>query len=322
MIHILNAESLQYSSQARSVLSSLGHVIEADLDQAGLIIQIRNAHILIVRLRNFIGREVMDAAPNLKVIVSATTGLDHIDVACAAEKGISVLSLRGEVEFLNTIPATAEHTWALLLALSRKLPQAYQSVLQGEWDRDRFRGNDLAGRRLGIVGLGRIGKKVARYGMAFDMQVNAYDPYCKDWASGVERCETLESLCRMSDILSLHVPLNKETQNLITARELAWLPLGAIVLNTARGAVLDEEALLVALKNRKLSGAALDVISDETLLPRTQTSNLVRFAQKEANLLITPHIGGATIESMHMTELFMANKLANFLKSADRISLK
>lgn len=313
MLRILNAESLHYSTQARSVLTRLGQVVDADLDQAGILAQVHDAHILIVRLRNFIGAEVMDAAPNLKVIVSATTGLDHIDTAYAAQKGIAILSLRGEVEFLSAIPATAEHTWALLLALSRNLPQAHQSVLQGEWDRDRFRGHDLAGRHLGLVGLGRIGKKVARYGLAFEMHVSAYDPYCNDWVAGVERHETLESLCRASDILSLHVPLNEGTHALIGAYELACLPAGAIVLNTARGAVLDENAMLDALQSGHLSGAALDVISDETLSPRPLTSRLVQHAKQFSNLLLTPHIGGATLESMHMTELFMANKLAKFL---------
>lgn len=316
MSHILNAESLNYSKAARSVLAGLGRVSDADLDQAGLLAHVEDVDILIVRLRNFVGQDVMDAASKLKVIVSATTGLDHIDMSYAARKGISVLSLRGEVEFLNSIPATAEHTWALLLALSRNLPQAYQSVLLGKWDRDQFRGHDLAGRRLGILGLGRIGKKVARYALAFDMQVSAFDPYCKDWVVGVDRHESLEDLCRVSDIISLHVPLNDETERMISVREISWLPAGAILLNTARGSILDEAALLDALENGHLSGAALDVISDETLALRPMTTRLIQYAKQETNLLLTPHIGGATIESMHMTELFMAHKLAKLLSSS------
>lgn len=319
MLRILNAESLNYSPKARSVLTSLGYLIEADLDQAGLVSHLGDIDILIVRLRNFIGRNVLDAAPNLKVIVTATTGLDHINMAYTITKGISVLSLRGEVGFLNNIPATAEHTWALLLALSRKLPQAYQSVLQGEWDRDRFRGRDLAGRRLGILGLGRIGKKVARYALAFEMQVSAYDPYCTDWVAGVKRYESFETLCRASDILSLHVPLNDDTKGMVSAHELSWLPEGAILLNTARGAILDEAALLSALESGHLSGAALDVISDEILSPRPLTLRLIRHAEKYSNLLLTPHIGGATLESMHMTELFMANNLSEFLKASNEV---
>ncbi len=316
MLHILNAESLNYSKAARSVLARIGRVSDEDLGQAGLITHVEDADILIVRLRNFIGQDVMDAASRLKVIVSATTGLDHIDMSYAARKGITVLSLRGEVEFLNSIPATAEHTWALLLALSRNLPQAYQSVLQGKWDRDQFRGHDLAGRRLGILGLGRIGKKVARYALAFDMQVSAYDPYCKDWVAGVERHESLEDLSRVSDIISLHVPLNDETEGMISVREIRWLPAGAILINTARGSILDEAALLEALEKGHLSGAALDVISDETHAVRPLTARLIQYAKQETNLLLTPHIGGATIESMNMTELFMAHKLAKLLTSS------
>ncbi len=316
MLHILNAESLNYSKAARSVLAGIGRVSDEDFDQAGLINHVEDVDILIVRLRNFIGQDVMDAASRLKVIVSATTGLDHIDMSYAARKGITVLSLRGEVEFLNSIPATAEHTWALLLALSRNLPQAYQSVLQGKWDRDQFRGHDLAGRRLGILGLGRIGKKVARYALAFDMQVSAYDPYCKDWVAGVGRHESLEDLCRVSNIVSLHVPLNDETEGMISVREIRWLPAGAILINTARGSILDEIALLDALEKGHLSGAALDVISDETHTVRPLTARLIQYAKQETNLLLTPHIGGATIESMNMTELFMAHKLAKLITSS------
>ena len=317
MLRILNAESFNYSETANNLLISLGEIIEADLDQVGLISQVSNIDILIVRLRNFIGREVMDAAPHLKVIVTATTGLDHIDMDYATTKGIKVLSLRGETEFLNKVPATAEHTWTLLLALSRNLSQAYQSVLRGEWDRDRFRGHDLAGKNLGIIGLGRIGKKVAKYGLAFGMRVSAYDPYCKDWVTDVDHCESLESICRTSDILSLHVPLSEDTKLLIGSREINWLPEGAILLNTARGAILDEEAVLNALETRHLLAAALDVISDETQALRPLTLKLIRYAKAHPNLLLTPHIGGATIESMHMTEVFMAHKLSLFLSTKE-----
>lgn len=319
MLFILNAESLNYSEKARRVLLNLGHLVEADLNKTDLMEQIHDANILIVRLRNFIGRELIDAAPSLKVIMTATTGLDHIDMAYAAEKGISVLSLQGEVGFLKNIPATAEHTWALLLSLSRNLLSAHTSVLMGKWDRDDFRGHDLAGKRLGILGLGRIGRKVARYALAFEMKVDAYDPYCKEWIKEVEHHDSLESLLRVSDILSLHVPLNDETRRMIGNQELQLLPSGAIVLNTARGAILDEEALLDELENGHLSGAALDVVSDENHLPRPLTVRLVQYAQSNSNLLLTPHIGGATFESMHMTELFMANKLAEFLRNSNNI---
>ncbi len=188
-----------------------------------------------------------------------------------------------------------------------------------KWNRDNFRGHDLAGKRLGILGLGRIGRKVARYALAFEMKVDAYDPYCKEWVKEVEHHKKLESLLRVSDILSLHVPLNDETRRMIGNPELQLLPAGAIIINTSRGAILDEAALLEALENGHLFGAALDVISDENHLSRPLTMRLAQYAQNNSNLLLTPHIGGATFESMHMTELFMANKLAAFLKNTNNI---
>jgi len=255
---------------------------------------------------------VIDACTNLKVIVTTTTGLDHTDVNYAEQRGIKVLSLRGETEFLRTIPATAEHTWALLLALVRHIPQAHASVIAGEWDRNAFRGHDLGGKRLGIVGLGRIGEKVARYGLAFEMRVGAYDPYRSDWVEGVTRCVTLPELLRQSNVLSLHVPLNPETERMIGREELAHLPNGAWLVNTSRGEVLDEVALVEALQDGQLGGAALDVIAAER--DQQRRGPLLDYARQHNNLLITPHLGGATVESMARTEVFMAHKLQKFLK--------
>jgi D-3-phosphoglycerate dehydrogenase len=260
-----------------------------------------------------VDREILDAGSNLKAIVSATTGLDHIDLAYAEQRGIEVLSLRGESEFLRSVPATAEHTWALLLALMRRLPWAFHSVLHGEWNRDAFRGHDLCSRRLGIVGLGRIGQKVARYGHAFEMQVRAYDPGLIAAIPGVLMCATLSDLLRQSDVLSLHVPLNPQTEKLIGAPELALLPSGAVIVNTARGAVLDETALLEALDSGKLAGAALDVLTHERVQHSGTSERLRAYARTHDRLLITPHVGGATAESMCCTELFMAEKLKRFL---------
>ena len=313
-LRILNAESLDYSPKAHQILIGIGDLIESDLDRSALLAGLGQVEVLIVRLRNQIDHQIMDAAPQLKIIVTATTGLDHIDLKHAAERGIVVLSLKGEIDFLRSVPATAEHTWGLLLALIRNLPWAYTSVLEGQWDRDRFRGRDLAGRSLGIVGLGRIGEKIARYGQAFGMNVAAYDPFRVDWVSGVERKPGLEALCRESEIISIHVPLNPETQAMFGAKEISWLPRGAVLINTARGAVLDEIAMLEALESGHLSGAALDVLSDETRAERPTTSRLIEYGRAHQNLLLTPHIGGATIDSMHATEIFMANKLANAVK--------
>jgi D-3-phosphoglycerate dehydrogenase / 2-oxoglutarate reductase len=318
MIKILNAEAKDYSPQARKILESLGELKEANFRRDGLISAIGTYDVVIVRLRNRIDREVIDAAHRLKVIVSATTGLDHIDIDYAAERGITTLSLRGEVDFLRSIPATAEHTWALLLSLTRRIPRAVDATRANEWNRDELRGHDLAGRRLGIVGLGRIGEKVARYGLAFNMQVAAFDPYRRDWMPEVLQCPTLNKLLSESDVLALHVPLNDETRHMIGAGELAKLPKGAMVVNTARGAVLDSAALAASLQQGHLGGAALDVIEDEMEVQKRQNSPLLDYARQHDNLLITPHIGGATYESMAQTEVFMARKLQTWLKQKNR----
>ena len=165
MIRILNAEPSNYSPKATSILEQVGQVdTHPQIDRSWLLQHISQYDVLIVRLGFQVDRQVIDAGANLKTIISATTGLDHIDLAYAESKHIRILSLRGKVEFLRTIPATAEHTWALLLGLMRQIPWAFLSVLNGEWDRDLYKGNDLYRKKLGIVGLGRIGEKIANYG--------------------------------------------------------------------------------------------------------------------------------------------------------------
>lgn len=311
-LRILNLEPENYAAEALAVLQSLGEVETGPLDRPALLDRIGEFEVLIVRLAHQIDREVLDRAGRLKVIVSATTGLDHLDLECAAAKGIAVLSLRGETDFLRSIPATAEHTWALLLALVRRIPAAHASVLAGEWQRDRFRGADLAGKTLGLLGLGRIGEKVARYGLAFGMRVVAFDPYRAGWPDGVERLASQADLLARSQVFSIHVPLNTETEGLIGAAELDLLPPGALLINTSRGQVLDEAALLAALESGRLGGAALDVLRDERGVNLVE-SPLVCYARTHENLVLTPHIGGATRESMAATEIFMAHKLRAFL---------
>lgn len=313
---ILNAEPENYSPQALEILQGVGQVRQAALSRAELLSALAEVDALIVRLAFQVDEEVFAAAPHLRVVVSATTGLDHIDLAAAERHGVRVLSLRGEVDFLRSIPATAELTWGLLLALTRNIPSAFSSVLDGEWQRDRFKGHDLKSKRLGILGLGRIGHMVARYGLAFGMQVYAFDPQPLTWVDGVERVFSMNHLLTQVNVLSIHVPLNPSTTGLIGMEELMLLPPGALLINTSRGDILDESALLQALESGILAGAALDVLSNERSGTLT-VSPLVEYARTHSNLLITPHIGGATFESMAITEIFMAQKLREFLKSLE-----
>lgn len=316
MLRILNAEPDHYSCEARKILDAIGEVVEEHLTQAELVQRVADFGILIVRLGLTVDREVITAGRRLRAIVTATTGLDHIDVDFATSRGIDVLSLKGEIDFLRTIPATAEHTWALLLALIRNIPRAVESVRKGQWNRDELRGHDLNGKQLGIVGLGRIGEKVANYGLAFGTRVAAFSPYREHWPSRVERCATLEALLSKSDVLSLHLPLNDETFHMIGRRELRLLPKGAYLINTSRGRIIDEQALVELLNSGHLAGAALDVVETELDHETRHRSPLLKYARTQDNLLITPHIGGATVESMRSTEIFMARKLLEWYRES------
>jgi D-3-phosphoglycerate dehydrogenase len=252
----------------------------------------------------------------LKVIATNATGTDHIDLAYAEKKGVEVISLKGEYEFLRNIHATAELTWGLILAGIRKIPTAFDSVKQLEWDRNRFLGNELFGQRLGIIGLGRIGEKIANYAQAFGMNVIAYD-VIPDKALKypfVTMCSTLSECINNSDILTVHVPLNDDTNKLIGRNEISLMKNNSFLVNTSRGAIVDGEALLEALTTNRIAGAALDVLEGEGVDGFVKENSLVRYASGNENLLITPHIGGVTFQSWEKTELFIAEKVKHYLQ--------
>jgi D-3-phosphoglycerate dehydrogenase / 2-oxoglutarate reductase len=306
---ILVSESAGFSSAAAEVLGQLGEPVLVDLDRDGLLAAVRDADVLWVRLRSRIDAEVMTAAERLKVIVTPTTGLNHIDLEEADRRGIRVLSLRGETNFLRDIRATAEHTVALMLALLRHVPPAAAHVQDGGWDRDLFKGRELYGKAIGIVGYGRLGRIVARYLQAFDTHVLATDPNIG--MTAVEAGVTLVPLARLlreADLVTLHVNLSHETQGFFGREQFTAMKSGSWFINTSRGELVDEAALLAALQSGHLAGAALDVLGHERS-DGMQDHPLVAYARKHEHLLITPHLGGCTVESMERTELFLARKL-------------
>ena len=311
--HVLNLEPEGFSPRAKARLERFARLSEGPLTRGELLRSLSDVDVLIVRLGHRIDHEVLAAAPALRVISSATTGLDHIDLEAARAHGIQVISLRGERAFLDSVRATVEHTWALMLGLLRATHRASIHAEAGGWDRDRFRGRELAGKRLGIVGLGRIGGAVARMAPAFQMQVAAYDPFLETWPEGVGRRRSLLELMGGSDIVSIHVPLMDATRDLIGVSELAALPRGGVIVNTSRGGVLDEEAVVRSLRTGHLGGAALDVQRVEEGGPVHE--DLLAWAREHSNLLLTPHIGGATYESMEKTEIFMTEKLEATLRA-------
>jgi len=315
-IKILNSEAEDYSKEAESILLSLGDLKQGNLNRTSLIKIIPKYDVLIVRLGNHIDKEIIDAGVNLKTIATATTGLNHIDVTYANEKNINVISLKGEYEFLKNISATSEHTIGLLLSLLRNIPSASNSVKDSIWDRNLYKGKEISGKIFGILGYGRIGVKVARYAKAFGAKVIVHDvKKITSEEEGIVVVNTLDELLRNCDILSIHVPFNESTSNLIDKYKIDKMQKTSIIINTSRGEIINETDLLTALESSRISGAALDVLADEHINPIKQSHPLIEYAKNHDNLIITPHIGGATYESMHKTEIFMAEKLSEWVKS-------
>jgi D-3-phosphoglycerate dehydrogenase len=312
---ILISEPSGYSAEAMHIYNSLGDVQLGTFSHMELLKRIEDIHVIVIRLGHKIDDALIEQGRNLQVIVSPTTGLDHIDLVAAKRQNVEVISLKGEIEFLRGIPATAELSWGLLLAATRKIPAASQSASAGVWEREKFIGHDLKGKNLGIIGLGRIGEMVARYGLAFGMNVTAFDPFRENWVQGVQRSEYLISLLEDSDAIMVHIPLNPETINLIGKAEFQAMKLGSVLINTSRGGIVDESELIQVLQEGKLSAAALDVIQAEVNREILVSSTLVEYAKTHSNLILTPHIGGATVESMHATELFLAKKLQAFIQT-------
>ena len=309
---ILIAEPLDFSAEAVRLLEEIGEVELRPCGAEALPAMLREYDVCWFRLAHRIDRRMLADHVRCRVLATPVTGLDHIDLEACAEYGIEVVSLRGEVEFLKNVRATAELTIALALALFRKIPSAAQSVTDGVWNRDLFRGRELFGKIAGIVGMGRLGTIVEGYFQAFGMTVVGCDPR-PDLPQEAARCvATLEDLLAQSDLVSLHVPLTESTRHLMGRREFNLMKDGAVLINTSRGGVIDEDALLDALRSGRLAGAALDVLDGEPFI--SSEHKLVQYACQHSNLLIVPHIGGNTIESFRKTEVFLARRVVETLR--------
>lgn len=269
-----------------------------DLERA-----LRGSDALVVRSATKVDEALLEMAPSLRVVARAGVGVDNIDLDAATRRGIAVFNAPNA----NTT-AAAELTVALILAALRHIADADRSIREGRWDRAAFKGAELAGRRLGLVGAGRIGREVAARCRAFEMTVLACDPYLSE-SDEVELC-ALERVLAESDVVSLHVPLNDETRHLIDADRLAQMRRGSYLVNVSRGGVIDEEALVDALESGHLAGAALDVFENE---PLPATSPLLR----APNLVLTPHLGASTGEAQARVASEVAETVRRALAEGD-----
>ena len=227
---------------------------------------------------------VIDASPRLRVISKHGTGIDTIDKDAAAARGIAVKAAVGA-----NAPAVAEHTWALILACAKDVATLDRRMHGGHWDKATHKSLELRGRTLGLVGLGAIGARVAAVGRAMDMRVIAHDPFATSAPEGVELLP-LADVIAQSDVLSLHCPLTKDNANMLNAQTLATMRPGAIVVNTARGGLIDEAALAGALKSGALRAAGLDSFQVEPFAPGHPFTDI-------PNVILSPHIGGVTSDA-------------------------
>ncbi len=301
MYRILVSDPLQ--SSGITAMREAGHeVVElAAADKPRLAEIIPDFDALVVRSGTTVTAELLAAGRRLKVVGRAGIGVDNVDIKAATERGILVVN----APTANLMSAT-EHTFALLLSLMRRVPEADQALKNGNWDRKRFVGAELQGKTLGVIGFGRIGQRVAKRAQAFDMTVVAFDPHLD--AEVVRRHDveplSLDDLLARADAVTLHVPLAAGTRNLINAERLAGMKDGAFLVNCARGGVVDEVALLAALESGKLAGAGIDVFAEEPPSDFTLAAH--------PKVVATPHVGAQTREA----QLRIANDTAKMVLAA------
>ena len=263
---------------------------------------LKDAAAVVVRSGTKLTADLIQSAKSLRIIGRAGVGLDNVDLEAASKRGIVVVNTPAG----NTISA-AEHTLALMMALSRNVPAAHASMREGRWDRKKFTGVELFDKTLGLVGLGRIGTEVAKRAQSFGMRVVAYDPFLRVEQAlklGVTLTE-LDSVFKQSDFISLHLPLTAETRNLISEKSLSKMKKGVRIINCARGGLIKESDLLAALKNGKVAGAALDVFEKE---PPGKSELL-----EHPLVIATPHLGASTEEAQIKVSIDIARTMVDFL---------
>ncbi|MGB9853608.1 MAG: phosphoserine phosphatase SerB [Candidatus Bathyarchaeales archaeon] len=278
--------------------------VEPEISKEDLKSKVAECHILIVRSRTKVTKEIIDAGKNLQIIARAGAGVDNIDVEYAEKKGIRVICTPEAVA-----TAVAELAIGLIISLARQIPRAEHAMKEGKWVKGEIEGWELQGKTIGIIGFGRVGQKVARLAKAFGMKImvcelnSAPERLLKELDAEIV---SLEEILRKSDIITLHVPLTKETYHMIGRKEIEQMKNGIYIINTSRGPIIDEKALFEALKSGKIAGAALDVYEKE---PPNDFSLM-----KLPNVVCTPHIGAQTIEAQKYASIIVAQKIISIVK--------
>ncbi len=295
---VLVAEQLSPAGIAR-LEEHLEVDVVTDLAAAQLRARIAPYDGLVIRSATRVDAALLERAPRLKVVGRAGIGLDNVDVDAATRAGVLVVNAPQ-----SNIISAAEHTMALMLAQARNIPQAHAALVGGSWERSKWQGVELNGKTLGIVGLGRVGTLVAQRASSFGMQVVAYDPYVAAGRAaqmGVELVHTVAQVCARADFITIHLPRTPETLGIVGERELEQVKPGVRIVNTARGGLIDEDALAAALKDGRVAGAAIDVFDNEPITEH------VLFDLP--GVIVTPHLGASTTEAQDKAGLAIAEQL-------------
>jgi len=283
-------------------------VLPKRLSEAELLPLVGDVVALVVRSETKVTRKIIEAAPKLRVVGRAGVGVDNVDVEAATQHGVVVMNTPGG----NTI-STAELTFTMLLSLARKVPQAYASMAAGKWDRKQFLGNELYGKTLGVLGLGRIGSEVARRALVFGMRVLGYDPFLTEArakAMGIELVADLDDVYRDSDFITVHMPVTEQTRGMLNAAAFGKMKPKVCLVNCARGEIIVENDLIVALDSGKVAAAALDVYAVEPL-PAEHPF------RKHPAITLTPHLGASTHEAQEKCGLEVAEVIAGYLVTGE-----
>jgi D-3-phosphoglycerate dehydrogenase len=283
-------------------------VLPKRLSEAELLPLVSDVVAMIVRSETKVTKKIFEAAPQLRVVGRAGVGVDNIDVEAATQRGVVVMNTPGG----NTI-TTAELTFAMLLSLARKVPQAHGSMVAGKWDRKLYQGVELAEKTLGILGMGRIGGEVAKRALAFGMRVLAYDPFLSEArakALGVELVGELDAVYRDADFITVHMPVTEQTKGMLNAAAFSKMKPKVCIVNCARGEIIVENDLIAALDSGKVAAAGLDVFIEEPL-PAEHPF------RKHANITLTPHLGASTGEAQEKCGIEVAEVVAGYLLTGE-----
>jgi len=311
MYKILNSLDISGVPEINDIFQE-HNLVNVGEDRKKILSEIDNCEAYLASAAIRIDKEFLEKANKLKVIGSPHTGTDHMDLELIKQKGITCYDISKEFDLINSFTATSELAFTLLLSLIRKIVPASIDAKNGVWSREKYTGIQLFNKTFGIIGLGRLGEISARIARGFGMNVIAHD--IKEKNIPYVKMLDLLSIAEESDFVSIHVHLNKETVNLIDKVFFKKMKKSALIVNTSRGKIINENDLLIALKENEIGGACLDVIDGEWLAPDALFQHpLIKYSRSYNNLILSPHIGGATKESIYGARVFMAKKIATFL---------